>query len=78
MKPPAHTRTPNDVMQALKTHQKAKTTWVSISAIAKGEWICWISSAKKAQTRAKRIQVAMDKLTKGEKRPCCWPGCPHR
>ena len=78
IKPPAHTRVPNDLKQALDAHAQAGTLWKDITPLAKGEWICWITSAKKDETRAKRIAVAMDKLTKGDRRPCCWPGCPHR
>ncbi|MBI3297009.1 MAG: YdeI/OmpD-associated family protein [Elusimicrobia bacterium] len=42
------------------------------------EWICWGTSAKKDETRKRRIAVGLDKMRKGMRRPCCWPGCPHR
>ena len=31
-----------------------------------------------AKTRERRIAVGLDKLRKGMRQPCCWPGCPHR
>ncbi|HOW98085.1 MAG TPA: YdeI/OmpD-associated family protein [Kiritimatiellia bacterium] len=46
--------------------------------LARNEWICWIEDAKKEQTRLARIQRVRADLKKGKRRPCCWPGCPHR
>jgi hypothetical protein len=46
--------------------------------LARNEWICWIESAKKAETRIGRIERAHTGLMAGKRRPCCWPGCPHR
>lgn len=53
-------------------------TWEDITPLARNEWICWATSAKKDETRAKRIAQMCDMLAKGKRRPCCWPGCPHR
>ncbi len=69
---------PKDLSQALEGDSKAKETWQDITPLAKNEFICWITSAKKEETRKRRISIAIDKLSKGERRPCCWPGCPHR
>ena len=33
---------------------------------------------KKEQTRAEHIIRMMDELKAGKRKPCCWPGCPHR
>ncbi|HVX37595.1 MAG TPA: YdeI/OmpD-associated family protein [Hyphomicrobium sp.] len=41
-------------------------------------WICWIESAKKAETRTRRIERTKEDLSSGKRRPCCWPGCRHR
>jgi uncharacterized protein YdeI (YjbR/CyaY-like superfamily) len=46
--------------------------------LARNEWICWVDSAKKAETRLKRINWGCENLEDGKRRPCCWPGCPHR
>ena len=32
----------------------------------------WVVSAKKQETRDKRVSVAIDKMSKGNKRPCCF------
>ena len=74
---PVHTL-PVDLKKALTTDMAAKATWDDITPLARNEWICWVTSAKQAETRARRITVGLDKLRKGMRRPCCWPGCPHR
>src|SRR5690606_22387249 len=40
--------------------------------VARRDWIAWITSGKKAETRAKRIGVACDKLASGQRRACCF------
>ena len=62
----------------MKEHPDALATWLDITPLARNEWICWIDSAKKAETRQKRIDWGCESLTEGKRRPCCWPGCPHR
>lgn len=57
---------------------KTKETWEEITPLAKNEWICWIISAKKDETRKRRIRIAKENLAKGKRRPCCFSGCPHR
>ncbi|MBX3119945.1 MAG: DUF1905 domain-containing protein [Fimbriimonadaceae bacterium] len=64
---------PEDVLAALEAAGSvAMETWRSITPIARRDWIFWIVSGKKAETRIKRIQVACDKLSKGNRRPCCF------
>jgi uncharacterized protein YdeI (YjbR/CyaY-like superfamily) len=69
---------PPDLKQALAASPDALATWRSITPLARNEWICWIDSAKKPQTRTKRIAWGCENLSDGRRRPCCWPGCPHR
>ncbi len=69
---------PADLKDALKLDPGALATWKDITPLARNEWICWIESAKKAETRAKRIDWGRSSLSDGKRRPCCWPGCPHR
>jgi hypothetical protein len=63
---------------ALKLDAAALATWHDITPIARNEWICWVESAKKQETRRKRIDWGRSSLREGKRRPCCWPGCPHR
>lgn len=74
---PMH-RVPTDLRQALAAAPAAKATWEDITPLARNEWICWIESAKQAETRNRRIARARADLIAGKRRPCCWPGCPHR
>lgn len=69
---------PADLKKALLLSRAALATWENITPLARNEWICWIESAKKAETRQKRITWGCSNLEDGKRRPCCWPGCPHR
>jgi uncharacterized protein YdeI (YjbR/CyaY-like superfamily) len=69
---------PADFRKAIESNTVAKRLWTDITPLARNEWICWVTSAKKAETRKRRIEVGIDNLCGGMRRPCCWPGCPHR
>lgn len=63
---------PADIQNALNDNPKALHTWNDITAVARRDWIHWITSGKKAETRPKRIVTAIDKLQKGMRRACCF------
>lgn len=63
---------------ALSRCAAARGLWRGISPLARNEWICWVTSARQDATRRRRIDVGIDKMRRGMRRPCCWPGCPHR
>ena len=66
-------KVPADFSEALEhSTDMAKVTWAAITPMARRDWIFWIVSGKKAETRVKRINVALDKLSKGNRRPCCF------
>jgi hypothetical protein len=67
-----------DLKKALTSDPQALTAWEDITPLARNEWICWIESAKKAETRSRRIEWGCSSLKDGKRRPCCWPGCAHR
>lgn len=70
---------PQDIGAALKAATPAAlAAWDDITPLARNEWICWVTSAKKEETRAKRLNQMLENLSDGKRRPCCWPGCPHR
>ena len=69
---------PDDLREELKAHPDALATWEDITPLARNEWICWVTSAKKDETREKRIRWGCESLGEGKRRPCCWPGCKHR
>jgi uncharacterized protein YdeI (YjbR/CyaY-like superfamily) len=69
---------PADLRKAIEADPIVTEAWADITPLARNEWICWVTSAKKDETRNRRIIVGLDKMRKGMRRPCCWPGCPHR
>lgn len=69
---------PKDFKEAIVSVDSVALLWRDISPLARNEWICWVTSAKKEETRIKRIAVGIDKMKKGMRRPCCWAGCAHR
>ena len=69
---------PADFRKAIDSDTIAKNLWADITPLARNEWICWVISAKKDETRNRRIKVGLDKMRQGMRRPCCWAGCPHR
>ena len=69
---------PKDFREAINSKSSIKKAWDNLTPLARNEWICWVISAKKEETRVKRIKRAQEELGQGKKRPCCWPGCPHR
>lgn len=69
---------PADFKRAINSDRRVAALWQEITPLARNEWICWVISGKKTETRVRRIQVGLDKMRGGMRRPCCWAGCPHR
>lgn len=63
---------PEDLKKALTTNTKAYEMWLDTTTMARWDWIRWIQSTKNPATRAKRIEVALSKLSSGSRRPCCF------
>ena len=69
---------PEDLQTILLSNPAARDAWNALTPLARNEWICWVTSVKKPETRKNHIERAYADLIKGKRRPCCWPGCPHR
>ena len=69
---------PRDFQNVLSSDTKALAAWEDITPLARNEWICWVESAQKQETRERRIERACNDLKDGKRRPCCWPGSSHR
>lgn len=69
---------PADLRKILISKPTLRAVWEDVTALARNEWICWIISAKKRETRERRMRIMGEKFMAGERRPCCWAGCPHR
>ena len=71
-------RLPADLRKTLSSNPVMLAAWEDITPLARNEWICWIESVKKPETRRQHIERVRKDLMKGKRRPCCWAGCPHR
>lgn len=69
---------PVDLKSTLIAKPDVLEKWNSLTPLARNEWICWTTIVKKAETRKEHIDRLCEDLVKGKRRPCCWPGCPHR
>lgn len=69
---------PEDMRERIINNKDILTYWEDITPLARNEFICWVTSAKKEETRQRRITRMCVELRAGKRRPCCWPGCPHR
>ena len=63
---------PADLGKALAATPEARSVWDDITPVARRDWIHWITSGKREETRVRRIEVACDKLAKGQRRACCF------
>ncbi|TWT46275.1 hypothetical protein RAS1_27270 [Phycisphaerae bacterium RAS1] len=66
-------KVPADLRKALAAAApKAREAWADITPAARRDFIHWITSGKRAETRVLRVQKACDMLAKGKRRPCCF------
>jgi uncharacterized protein YdeI (YjbR/CyaY-like superfamily) len=65
-------KVPTDLRKALTASPSAKAVWKDITPLARRDWIQWITSGKRAETRVLRIEKACDMLANGKRRPCCF------
>ncbi len=69
---------PADLRAALRAKPRVLELWNGLTPLARNEWICWVTIVKQEATRAEHIERLCAQLQEGKRRPCCWPGCPHR
>ncbi|NOT01151.1 MAG: DUF1905 domain-containing protein [Phycisphaerales bacterium] len=66
-------KVPVDLRKALAVAApKAREVWADITPAARRDFIHWITSPKRPETRVKRVATACDMLSKGKRRPCCF------
>ena len=63
---------PTDLMKAVNEDKVAHALWQKITPMARWEWVRWTRATSSQETRDRRIKVAISKMNKGERRPCCW------
>jgi hypothetical protein len=69
---------PDDLKKKLLVSSKALSLWEDITPLARNEWICWVESVKREETRKEHLERVVPELIGGKRRPCCWIGCIHR
>ncbi|WGP07932.1 YdeI/OmpD-associated family protein [Bacillus subtilis] len=63
---------PADLRTALDSAGGLDDVWSGLTPMARWEWVRWIKATKNADTRARRVDVAISKLESGKRRPCCF------
>src|SRR6184192_4704192 len=58
---------PADLQKALAAAPKARALWSNITPISRRDWIHWIASAKRPETRARRVDNACAMLAAGKR-----------
>ena len=56
---PVH-KAPADLRKAICSEASTQAAWNDLTPLAQNEWICWVISAKLDDTRARRIQRAVE------------------
>ncbi|WP_394215055.1 YdeI/OmpD-associated family protein [Brachybacterium vulturis] len=63
---------PSDLGAALEDADDLASTWASITPMARWEWVRWVGATRNPDTRARRVEVTIDKMRSGKRRPCCF------
>lgn len=58
-----------ELEKAFSKHVKAKEFFTSLSVSHQKEYVSWIETAKKAETKQRRLEVVVEKLMAGKKTP---------
>jgi uncharacterized protein YdeI (YjbR/CyaY-like superfamily) len=69
---------PSDLRKVLTSSPDVLEQWEDLTPLARNEWICWVTSVKKPETRKDHAERVGTELLTGKRRPCCWAGCMHR
>jgi hypothetical protein len=65
-------RVPVDLRKALAAAPEARAVWPDLTPTARRDWIHWITSAKRSETRERRTHNACEMLAAGKRRACCF------
>jgi uncharacterized protein YdeI (YjbR/CyaY-like superfamily) len=59
---------PADLKAALKKNARAAKAWAAFSPSCQREYVAWITEAKKAETRSRRLETAIGWIAEGKQR----------
>jgi len=63
---------PADLRKVFAAAPKEKAQWSDLTPLARKDFIMWIDSAKRSETRKRRIESIPSRLASGKRRPCCF------
>lgn len=64
---------PPDLRDALSNApSEIQTLWSTITPMARWEWVRWVNETKNPDTRQRRVEVSLSKMSSGKRRPCCF------
>lgn len=64
---------PQDLATALAAApQKIQDLWNEITPMARWEWVRWVNATNNPDTRTRRVDVSISKMSSGKRRPCCF------
>jgi len=64
---------PRDLETALAgAPRKIQDLWNDITPMARWEWVRWVNATRNPDTRRRRVEVSISKMTSGKRRPCCF------
>jgi uncharacterized protein YdeI (YjbR/CyaY-like superfamily) len=52
--------------------QEIQELWHAITPMARWEWVRWVNATNNPDTRTRRIDVSISKMSSGKRRPCCF------
>ena len=66
-------RVPPDLRRGLSAApEELRDLWQAITPMARWEWVRWVNATKNPETRKRRVEVSISKLSSGKRRPCCF------
>ncbi len=64
---------PQDLAEALTAApQEIQDLWKAITPMARWEWVRWVNATNNPDTRKRRVEVSISKISSGKRRPCCF------
>ncbi|MGA8206743.1 MAG: YdeI/OmpD-associated family protein [Candidatus Dormiibacterota bacterium] len=64
---------PQDLEAALAAApRKIQALWNDITPMARWEWVRWVNATQNPDTRKRRVEVTISKMSSGKRRPCCF------
>jgi len=64
---------PADLAAALAAAPpQIRELWREITPMARWEWVRWVNATRNPDTRRRRVEVTISKMSSGKRRPCCF------